>query len=65
MKTLPMKRNTLPIRCKVQVVTQDGHTHIYQGLFKSTSEAVIDAMEKFEVATVIARASCQKQAELI
>jgi hypothetical protein len=50
-----MKRNSQPIRCRVQITRSDGKTHIYEGLFKSTAEAVMDAFERFGIVKVDAR----------
>jgi hypothetical protein len=57
MKKLSMKRSVQPIRCKVQITRPDGKTFTYQGLFKSTSEAVMDALEKYGIVKVDARAA--------
>lgn len=36
-----------PIQCKVEVMTKDGGSHAYSGLFKSTTDAVMDALNRF------------------
>lgn len=57
MKTLPMRKNTKPIKCKVQVMTKNGKAYTYQGLYKSTVEAAMDAFERFGLSSVSVRAS--------
>jgi len=45
------------IKCKIKLTTRSGETYIYYGLFKSTSEAVIDALNRFDTATIFAAAA--------
>lgn len=35
------------IRCLVEIKTQEGRTVSYHGLYQSTTDAVIDALERF------------------
>jgi hypothetical protein len=57
MKKLSMRRNLQPIKCRVQITRPDGKTHVYEGLFKSTAEAAMDAFERFGMVKVDARAA--------
>ncbi|SDY37779.1 hypothetical protein [Nitrosomonas sp. Nm58] len=57
MKTMRMKHYKQPVKCKVQVTMKDGRSFTYNGLFKSTSEAVMDALEKYGIVKVDARAA--------
>ncbi len=50
-----MKHHAQPVRCKVQVTLRDGKTFAYSGLYKSTSEAAIDALERFGFGSVSVR----------
>lgn len=50
------KRPVKLIKCQVTVKTEDGAQHSYGGLFPSTCDAVIDAIERFGIAKVSAEA---------
>jgi hypothetical protein len=49
-------QNTRLIKCKVKLTTRTGETYYYYGLFRSTSDAVIDAVSRFETAAIQATA---------
>lgn len=55
MKHLPMKHHAQPVRCKVRITLRDGKTFAYSGLYKSTSEAAMDALERFGFGSVSVR----------
>lgn len=40
------------IKCKVIVKHEDGKVHQYEGMFPSTCDALIDALDKFGIAKV-------------
>lgn len=54
-----MKLTTLrhkpPIRCKVEIMTHNGKRHVYDGLFKTTADAVMDALDRFGFGRVSVR----------
>lgn len=50
------EQNTRLIKCKIRLTTRCGETYVYYGLFKSTSEAIMDALSRFETTTVFAAA---------
>ena len=45
------------IKCKIKLTTCTGETYSYYGLFRSTSDAVIDAASRFEAAAIQATAA--------
>jgi hypothetical protein len=49
-------QNTRLIKCKIKLTTRTGETYYYYGLFRSTSDAVIDAVSRFETAAIQATA---------
>jgi len=49
-------QNTRLIKCKIKLTTRTGETYYYHGLFRSTSDAVIDAVSRFETAAIQATA---------
>ncbi|MBX3629791.1 MAG: hypothetical protein KF908_07705 [Nitrosomonas sp.] len=50
-------QTTRLIKCKVKVTTRTGETHFYYGLFRSTSDAVLDAVSRFETTSIQATAA--------
>ena len=50
------KRPVKLIKCQVTVKTADGAQHSYGGLYPSTCDAVIDALERFGIAKISAKA---------
>jgi len=51
------EQNSRLIKCKIRLTTRCGDTYVYYGLFKSTSDAIMDALSSFETATVFATAA--------
>ncbi len=49
-------QNTRLIKCKIKLTTYSGETYSYYGLFRSTSDAVIDAVSRFETSAIQATA---------
>lgn len=47
MKKHPHKTKSTLRRCKVEVMTANGQSHAYYGLFRTTMDAVIDALDRF------------------
>lgn len=47
MKKYPHKTKSTLRRCKVEVLTANGKSHAYYGFFKTTMDAVIDALDRF------------------
>lgn len=45
------------IKCRIKLTTHAGETYLYYGLFKSTSAAVIDALNRFETRTIFVAAT--------
>jgi len=51
-----IKENSIRIiKCEIKLKTRDGKRFIYHGLFKSTSEAIIDAINRFDIVTIFVR----------
>lgn len=50
-------QNTRLIKCRIKLTTRTGETYFYYGLFRSTSDAVIDAVNRFETAAIQATAA--------
>ncbi len=49
--------HTRLIKCKVKLTTRTGETYAYYGLFRSTSDAILDAISRFETTTIQATAA--------
>ncbi len=50
-------QNARLIKCKIKLTTRTGETYSYYGLFRSTSDAVIDAISRFETTAIQATAA--------
>lgn len=46
MQLIP-QRHKPPIRCQIEVITRDGSNHRYCGLFTTTADAILDALDRF------------------
>ncbi len=40
------------LKCALKIKTRNGQKFVYYGLFHSTTEAVIDAIQRFEIASL-------------
>lgn len=48
--------NTQLIKCELKIKTRTGNVFVYHGLFNSTTAAITDAIDRFEIATIFVRA---------
>ena len=49
------ENSTRLIKCEIKLTTQNGKKFIYQGLFRSTSAAIVDAIKRFDIITIFVR----------
>ncbi len=54
METKQVKANSIQlIKCELKVKTRKGQKFIYYGLFESTTAAISDAINRFQIASII------------
>lgn len=43
-------------KCEIKITMRDGNVLVYHGLFKSTTEAIMDAINRFDIKTIFVKA---------
>ncbi|MCP5246358.1 MAG: hypothetical protein H6937_10630 [Burkholderiales bacterium] len=44
------------MKCKIKIKTREGKSLVYHGLFKSTTDAILDAINRFDIMTIFVKA---------